>query len=225
MAFACRMRMQRTLFALLAAAAACGGTGSTDATTLPSTPVVITTEVKDSTSLPAGSTVVVRAHVTVNGSPVTGVAVTWALVGGHGQISATTGGTDSTGVATVSWTLSDTAGVNSLAIGSAGVGDTLHVIGTIGQASQIVLVSPYSSSVAAGSAVTLQARVLDRPGNPVSKTNVNWSATGGTLTSASSASDATGTVQNTFRASQPGTYLVTADVPGQASVVFQVIVQ
>jgi hypothetical protein len=42
---------------------------------------------------------------------------------------------------------------------------------------------------------------------------------------ASTVSDATGIASAVFRASQPGTYQVTADLPGHASVVFKVTVR
>src|SRR5579884_2659034 len=103
-----------------AIAAACNALGTTDATSTTATPI-ISTEVKDSTAFPASTSVLVRAHVTDAGLPVIGAAVTYAVASGHGRLSATTGTTDSLGVATVTFTLSDSAGVNALAIGAVGV--------------------------------------------------------------------------------------------------------
>lgn len=198
---------------------------ATDTTPPVVLPTIITTELKDSAAFPANSPVLVRAHVTRGGFPLTQTAVTWAITSGHGKLSAATGTTDTAGVATVTWTLSDTAGINGLAIGSSGVADTLHLVGVIGQPSSLVVVGSNSSTIAVGSPLVLQVKVLDRPGNPVARATVNWTASGGSLTAATSTSDANGLTQTSFSAATAGTYQVTASVPNEASVVFTIVVQ
>jgi len=54
---------------------------------------------------------------------------------------------------------------------------------------------------------------------------VNWTASGGSLTAATSTSDANGLTQTSFSAATAGTYQVTASVPNEASVVFTIVVQ
>ncbi|HXT16563.1 MAG TPA: Ig-like domain-containing protein [Gemmatimonadaceae bacterium] len=216
--------MKPILLGVLVFAAACG---SSDASGV--APILrfatVTTELRDSTTFPAGSAVLVRAHVTSSGLGLDSVPVTWAVGTGHGGLSATMTNTDSTGVASVLWTLGDAAGVNSLVITSGDAVDTLRLVGTIGVPSSIVIVSPESSSIAVGDSLSLQVRVIDRPGNPVPNSAVNWSTTGGTLSGLTTTSDATGIARTTFRASQAGTYLVTANLPERASVIFQVVVR
>lgn len=203
----------------------CKVTGTTDSTPIVTSPPIITTDIKDSTSYPANSSVLVRAHVTRAGFPLPLAAVTWAIAAGHGKLSATTATTDTSGVASVIFTLSDTAGMNALAIGSSGVADTLHLIGVVGQPSGLVVVGSNASTVSVGSPAVLQVKVVDRPGNGVARTTVNWTTSGGTLSASSSTSDTNGIAQTTFTASRAGTYQVTATLPGEASVVFTIVVQ
>jgi hypothetical protein len=220
------MQMKPALFVSLLVAAGCVSGATTDGTVTPVGPFsTVTTDLRDSATYPAGTSVTVHAHVTHTGLPLIGVAVGWSVLAGHGKLSAASTNTDSLGVASVVWVLNDTAGVNTLAVASGDAADTLHLVGIIGAPSALVAVSADSSAIAAGGSVSLQVRVVDRPGNPLANVGVNWSTTGGSVSPASTVSDASGIASAVFSASQPGAYLVTADLPQRASVVFKVTVR
>ena len=184
----------------------------------------ITPDLHDSASFNAGTAVLVRVHVTHQGAGIGGATVGWAVAAGHGLVSADTSTADTLGVATIVWTLGDTAATNALVIRSGDAVDTLHVIGTVGSPSYLTAVSADSMNAPVGTAVSLQVRVNDRPGNAVAGATVNWSATGGTWTGQSVVSAASGVASVTFTAQQPGTYFVTANLPERSSIVFQVVV-
>ena len=186
---------------------------------------VVTAVLKDSTQFPAGTPVIVTAHVTHDGLPIPTVGVAYTVLSGKGTVSAATATTDTLGVVSVTWLLADSAGVNSLAITSGDGADTLRLIGVIGSPSALVPSGSDSTSVAVGTGQALQVRVVDRAGNSVANAVVNWSATGGTLSSASGTSDSTGNVSTTFTPTQAGEFLITADLPNKASVVFKVVAQ
>jgi hypothetical protein len=186
----------------------------------------ITLSVADSTSFPAGSAISVRATITHEAAAVNAVPVGWGVKKGDSTTVVKTTVTDTLGQTTFVWTLADTAGVNTLFIGTANDrADTLIVIGAVGKPAAILPVGLDSIKVAVRSPVTLQVRVTDRPGNNVVGTAVNWSTTGGTL-SASTVPTATGGIsQVTFSAATAGNYFVTAELPNQGTHTYQIVVQ
>lgn len=129
------------------------------------------------------------------------------------------------GIASVAWTLGDTAGINTLVIGVADQRDTLHVRGVIGAPSYIIAPGADSVRMASGGTVMLQAKVTDRTGNAVSGTTVHWTASGGSISAASVVSDPSGLASVTFTASAPGLYSVVAELPGVATHTYQILVQ
>src|SRR5436853_137448 len=113
-----------------------------------------------SQSATAGTAVSTPPSVIVkdaNGNPVTGVAVTFAVAPGNGTITGGSQTTNGSGIATVgSWTLSATAGRNTLTATSgslAGSPVTFTATGTAGAAAAIAANSPTSQSATAGTAV------------------------------------------------------------------------
>src|SRR5205814_2245001 len=108
-----------------------------------------------------------------NGNPVTGVAVTFAVAAGNGTITGRNRTTNGSGVATVgSWTLSATAGSNTLTATSrphARRTVTFTATGTAGAAATIAPNSPTSPTAPAGTAVSPPPSVIvkDANGNPV----------------------------------------------------------
>src|SRR5438477_7498389 len=99
-----------------------------------------------------------------NGNPVTGVAVTFAVAPGNGTITGGSQTTNASGVATVgSWTLSPTAGQNTLTASSgtlSGSPVTFSATGTVGAAATIAANSPTSQTAPAGTAVSSPPSVL-----------------------------------------------------------------
>src|SRR5207237_966033 len=110
------------------------------------------------TSAPAGTAVTPPPSVIVkdaSGNPVSGVAVTFAANPGSGTVTPTTPvatGTDGIAAAT-SWTLSPTAGTNTLtatASGLTGSPVTFTATGTAGAATRLVLTTPPSATARSG---------------------------------------------------------------------------
>jgi hypothetical protein len=127
--FAGARRFRLALFAAVLIAA-CVDTPATAFTT--GTGYSIVPTIADSSTYPAGSVVIVRAGVTNNGSILPLSSVSWTVIAGGGSVPSATTPTDSVGIASVAWTLGDTAGINTLVIGVADQRDTLHVRGVIG---------------------------------------------------------------------------------------------
>src|SRR5678815_1271751 len=177
-----------SVFALIALSfplSSCLGHSTTDASQPTDTGpyAAVSTELKDSSSAPAASVLLVRAHVTHDGTALAGAPIKFTVAAGHGLLSADSTATDTLGVATVLWTLGDTATeVNTLAMVSGDGIDSLRVI-----------------AVAAGTPLSIQVRATDRPGNPVAAATVFWVASGGSLSSASSVTDANGVARVTCR--------------------------
>src|SRR5204862_5646103 len=109
------------------------------------------------------------------GNPVQGVTVTFAAAAGSGGVTGGTQTTNGSGIATVgSWTLSTTAGTNTLAAASSGLTGspvTFTAEGTAGAATKLVLTTAPSSSAQSGVALAQQPvlQLEDANGNPVSQ--------------------------------------------------------
>lgn len=216
------------LVALLAAAAACSSDASTSSgpdttgSTATSFNVAADSANADRTTL-AGSASRVSVVVTFAGKPAAGVPVAWKPTAGSGAVSDTLSLSDSSGIAATTWTINDTAKVNTLEAIVGTSTATLHTTGIAGPASALVKVSADSIAVVAGANALLTVRVTDRVGNPVGGVAVDWSATAGSLSAATSTSGSSGAANATFTSpAAAGTSLVTASIPGIGSVVFHV---
>jgi adhesin/invasin len=210
----------------LGALTSCLGSNSTEATLPTDTAAfsAISTELKDSSSAPAATVVLVRVHVTHAGTAIPGAPVAFTVAAGNGLLSADSSATDTLGVATVLWTLGNTPQLNKLAIVSGDATDTLHVNAVVGSPSYLIAVSPTANDVAVSTPISVQVRVTDRPGNSVAGATVFWQAPSGTLSSSSTVTDATGVAQVTFTSSQAGGFTVTAVLPESATRDFQITV-
>src|SRR5207253_582284 len=120
-----------------------------------------------SQSATAGTAVSTPPSVIVkdgNGNPVAQVAVTFAVAPGNGTITGASQTTNASGVATVgSWTLSATAGPNTLTATSTGLSGspvTFSATGTAGTAATIAANSATSQSATAGTAVSTPPSVI-----------------------------------------------------------------
>ncbi|WP_420904236.1 beta strand repeat-containing protein [Candidatus Magnetaquiglobus chichijimensis] len=150
---------------------------------------------------------------------VSGATVTFAVAGGGGSLSSTTANTNSSGIATSTLKLGQTAGVNSVTASVAGVANpvTFTATGNAGAATQVVL-GASSSTVSATSAnqVTLTGTLKDSFGNTVTSDNTTVvtfvldSTSYGTLTSATATagSGVATTTLNTVAQPQGTTSLV-----------------
>ncbi len=159
------------------------------------------------------------------GQGVSGATVTWTVVSGGGSIAATSV-TNSSGQASATHTLGSTVGnqrVTASVTGATGSPVTFDATGTAVPApvaTRIALVSGNSQTDTIGGTVDQPyiVRVTDAANNPVSGVVVNWSitaGTGGSLSAATSTTDATGraSVTHTLGTSL-GNHTVTASVSG-----------
>src|SRR5207247_1264157 len=137
-------------------------------------------------SAPAGSAVSSPPSVIVHdgsGNPVQGVTVTFAAAAGSGGVTGGTQTTNGSGIATVgSWTLSTTAGTNTLAAASSGLTGspvTFTAEGTAGAATKLVLTTQPSSTahISLHDALPILLQLQDANGNPVSQSGVVVTAT------------------------------------------------
>jgi len=152
----------------------------------------------DTAGFPAAAPPSVRV-TDVNGNPVAGVSVTFAVTGGGGSILPTSPiPTNAAGTATLStWTLGGTAGANSVTAtvsGLSGSPVTFSATGVAGSAARLQVQTQPSTAAQSGVAFAVQpaVRLLDVFGNAV--------ATGGTVVTAALASGS-GTLGGTLAAS------------------------
>lgn len=186
--------------------------------------VVLDTGIVDSTTVIVGTAIPFRVRVTQSGSPAIAAIVTWTVVAGHGSVSSASTTTDSSGVASVQWTVGDTVGFNSASAAAGDGSATLRAVGIGGAASAINRVTTDTSSVVATGSVALTVRVVDFFGNPTGGATVTWTSTAGSLSTTSTTTTASGNATTTFTTPvAPGTYMVTATLPGQASITFTIV--
>jgi adhesin/invasin len=134
---------------------------------------------------------------------VSGIPISWAVMHGGGSTNVASSTTDSSGTASVSWTLDTIAKPDSLRA-SIPSGDAMLVIAKAqhGKAVLAVKISGDSQTVALGGmSQPLIVRVADRYGNPVAGVAVAWFVTGGgTLSAITTVTDTSGTTQVTLSA-------------------------
>jgi hypothetical protein len=214
----------------LIAAAACGSDNpaSTGNGTGSNTGTAYSVSAADSTFLdrtaPIGTALNTKVHVELGGLPAANVTVSWFTSVGSGTVSAKTSTTDATGNASITWTLSDTARVNTLTA-TAGTGSVnITATSTPGPATAIAPATADSTSLVAGASTLISVRVVDAFGNRVSGVQVSWSASGGSLSTQNSTTGTAGNADVVFiTAAAPATYSVTATAPGLAPVSFKII--
>ncbi|MDB4950229.1 MAG: hypothetical protein JWM27_2878 [Gemmatimonadetes bacterium] len=191
----------------------------------------------DAQSATAGSAVATPPAVTVtdaHGNPVAGVSVTFAVASGGGSVTGGSATTNAAGVATVgSWTLGTTAGANTLDASSTGLTTvTFTATGTAGAPANMVKSAGDGQTATAGSAVATApaVTVTDANGNPVSGVSVTFAVAsgGGSVTGGSATTNASGVATvgswtlgttagaNTLDASSTGLTTVTFTATGAA---------
>jgi|GEM_PF-1461781 len=138
----------------------------------------------DGQSGPVGSALPVLLRVTVSdssGSPVAGFLVAWAVESGGGTVSAASVATDSSGAASVTWTLGTRAGEGVVIARAGDRSARFTSTASALAAARIAVVSGDGQSSIVGSplADSLVVRVTDVHGNAVSGTRVDWVVAGG----------------------------------------------
>jgi hypothetical protein len=218
---------------VLALFAAIGGAACSKDSTTPTTPgpttatqiytLVLDTGMVDSAKATVATAVPVRVKLTKSGAVAPGAAVTWNVVSGHGTLSATSSTTNAAGIATVLWTLGDTAGINGITAASSDAALTFRALGTAGPVTALAKVTSDSSAVVTGASIPLTVRTTDKFGNGVSGAVVRWTATAGAFTTTSTTSGTSGNAQTVFTPATKGTYTVSATLTGGATVTFKVV--
>ena len=186
---------------LLVGILGCGGDGGPTSPPVPSAIALVSGGSQTGTAgQPLALPLVVKV-TTASGAAAPGATVAFAARPGSGSLSATSVRTDAKGQASVTWTIGPRAGSNvdtATATASALTGSPVTFVAsaTAGAAAQLVAAGGNNQTAPAATALPapLTARVSDAHGNPVAGVSVNWAIAtgGGSVSTASSASDASG---------------------------------
>ena len=182
----------------------------------------------DGQSAAVATSVATRPAVLVRdagGTPVAGVAVTFAVASGGGSVDGGDATTGADGVATVgAWTLGGTLGSNTLtatvqADAVSGNPVTFTATATPGAPSRdrsTVSAAPGNIAASSGSvASAITVIVRDSRGNPLTGQSVSLSATGSGVTlTQPGATDASGATSARFSATGAGDHVITAETGG-----------
>jgi adhesin/invasin len=152
--------------------------------TVPGPATQIAQSAGNSQTATVGTTVATAPSVIVRDShsnAVPGVVVTFAVASGGGSVTGASATTNASGIATVgSWTLGTVPGANSLTAtcaGATGSPVTFTATGLVGAATKYVVTSS-NYAPAAGTAVTITARLADQYGNAVATSGIAVAFTG-----------------------------------------------
>jgi len=223
-----RARSSALVFASVVAAIVAGACGDDPASS--TNPGSMTRVRGDSQSVAAGGVLAAPMVVRVlaeNGNPLAGTVVSWTLAtSATGTLGAATSTTDASGEASMTFTAGTTAGAVSIGASTGAlVGITFTHTVQAGAATAIVRVAGNGAAGLVGTGIQLVVRATDAFGNPVAGVTVNWTAGagGGTLSAASSTSDAAGLARVTLTlGATPGVYSATATSGSFAPVSFSV---
>ena len=139
---------------------------------------------------------VVRATDAV-GNPKAGVVVSFAVTSGGGSLNAASVITDATGLASVKWTLGNSAGPQTAIASVTGLAPlTFTATAQAGPADALTIVSGNNQSGSPGAPLpdSLRVRLTDKFGNPVAGVTILWTpiAGSGIVSPTSSVTDANG---------------------------------
>lgn len=161
-------------------------------------------------------------------NPVPKVTVNWARSGGSGVLGGTTSVTDDNGQASIAYTLGNLVGSDTIIASTSGVSSsaTFTVRGVAGAPASIAALSGNQQSARILQVLSpFVIKVIDAASNPIVGATVSWTAVNGTLTSATTVTDATGQSTNTMTlGSIAGAANATATV-GTQSVKFTAVAQ
>lgn len=118
----------------------------------------------------------------VQGNPVAGVTVNFAVTAGGGSINGAAQVTDANGVATLtSWTFGGTAGLNTVTASSVGLSNVIFTATTTGIPTQVVVFNGNNQAAVQGTAVPIapSVRVTDNGGQGVGGVAVTFAMTNG----------------------------------------------
>ena len=219
-----------TTFLSIAAAAtivACGGSTEPKKDV---TPASITPSTTDTLRGQAASQLNTALTVTVKnaaGQPIDSALVTFAVASGGGTVAVPSVRTDSLGRATNTWTLGQTAGVQTMTASAGALpAVTFVAVASAQAASTIAKVAGDAQTAVAGATVAIRpaVKIADQFGNPVPNATVTFAIAsgGGQVGGGSATTDATGvaTVGSWKLGNTAGANSLTATVQGVAPVTF-----
>jgi PKD repeat protein len=152
-------------------------------------------------SLRPGTSRTLTATLTSDGAPVTGRTVTWEA--SAGTLSATSGTTDSSGRASVTYTAPDyetTAAVTASFAGDGRYGaDNAVTLATIARGAPTLTITPSTFTLQPGDSTTLTA-TLTCDGAPLIGRTLTWSATAGEVVPSTGTTDSMGQLTVTYTA-------------------------
>lgn len=163
-------------------------------------------------------------QVVSNGQALPGINVSWSVVQGGGTLAQTTTLTDASGNASDTLILGPNAGINIVRATIPGMGNvtfSANATVIVGANSQFTIVSGSGQALTPGQASQpLIVKLVTLQGQPINGAAVAWSVSGstGTLTSPTSSTDTAGQAQNQLTVVLPGSYTVTAQLAGNASI-------
>jgi len=179
----------------------------------------------DLQTAPGGSTLQpFVVQISVNGQSAPGITVDWSITQGSGTLAAPATISDASGHASNTLTLGQSTGSTIVKASIGGLGAlsfTAYTSTVTGNNSQFTIVSGNNQALTPGQASNpLIVKLLDTQGHPVTGAVVAWSVTGqtGTLGASNTPTDASGQAQNTLTVILPGSYTVTAQLPGNSSI-------
>jgi adhesin/invasin len=163
-----------------------------------------------------------------SGNPVSGVAVAFNVTQGAGKLAASNVNTGANGVASAAFTLDTKAGQNSVQASSTGLTGSPLVfteLGNPGAATSLAKLSGDTQTAIAGTKLPnpLVVVIKDANGNPVPNVAISFAVTtgGGTLSGASTATDASGQGQASLTlGTTAGNNTITVSSAGLTAVVF-----
>ena len=178
-------------------AVGCGGGGGTPppTTTIAKTSSNSGDAQNGTVGQPLGSPL--QVLVTENGSPSSGVTVSWGAGAQSGSLTPSSGPTDANGIATSGWTLGTVSGTQSAQAtlsGAAGSPVAFTATAAPGTAASLAKAGGDNQSAVVNSQLDLpvQAKVADQFGNGVPTVGVDWAVSGGAPPTATVPTDASG---------------------------------
>ena len=214
--------VRAALAAFMVAVVACGDDGPSD----PSTPRAIARVSADSQTTPVGVAMAQPLVVVVTGgggTPLPNVEVVWGILAGGGSFNDTTTATDANGQARVTYTPGTAPGRAEVGAAVPGKSTSFILNLVAGPATGLQKFGSDNPAVVKGSKLTLSVKMVDAFGNGISGGVVNWTASAGTLSGATSTTDAGGVANITYTiADAAGRYTLTAAVAGLPAATFTI---
>lgn len=213
---------RRALVASTLALAACGGDGGSGPSGPQPANIVVAGGNLQSAPYGAPTPVAPSVLVTSSSGPLAGIAVTFGIVAGGGEVEGASAVTNASGVASVGrWILGPAPGPNTLRASAGALSVDISATGTAGSASAIVVVAGDHQEWVANSTVPVRpsVRVTDGAfGVPGVQVTFAVASGGGTVTIPQATTNASGvaTVGN-WRLGSTGTNTLTASVAGIAA--------